>query len=103
MRTEFQPATFTSIAPNAGRPAGARAEAAVAFAFEERVAAVSATTGEASVSAALLSVTENATWSERLALNLSSLSDSPSSVARAIRESYGRSLSARPRRFHAHA
>lgn len=49
------------------------------------------------------SVTENSAWTERVVQNFSPLSESPSSVARAIRESYGRYVSARPRRFHAHA
>jgi len=60
------------------------------------------TIGDAPAGSAF-SLTENAAWSARVAQNLSSLSESPSSVARAIRETYGRYLSARPRRFHAHA
>jgi len=69
--------------------------------FEECLA-TSTTAGEPA-GVVVRSVTENAAWSERAAQNLSPLSESPSSVARVIRESYGRYLAARPRRFHAHA
>ncbi len=69
--------------------------------FDDLVAS-STTIGDAPAASAF-SLTENVAWSERVALNLSSISESPSSAARAIRETYGRYLAARPRRFHAHA
>jgi len=91
----------TDFAPRAVAVAG-RAPAPVADVRFEGVLGDSMTAGEPA-GVAVRSITENAAWSERVARNLSPLSDSPSSVARAVRESYGRILSARPRRFHAHA
>lgn len=114
MRTDFQSTNFISGGASAREAADvtprSRADGLAEARPSDFVAATSfddwladsATTSEARAPLAR-SVTENPAWTDRVALNLSPLSESPSSVARAIRESYGRYLSARPRRFHAHA
>lgn len=68
----------------------------------EALLADSATTGELR-DEPVRSITANAACTERVAQNLSPLSDPPASVDRAVRESYGRHVSARHRRFDAHA
>jgi len=69
--------------------------------FEKFLA--TSTVSEESTGPVVRSVTVNSTMSDRVAQNQSPLSEPPTSVARVIRESYGRTISARSRRFNAHA
>jgi hypothetical protein len=115
MRTEFQSTSFILGGPSSREAANGTmrthlgsglaearpATGAEASSFDEWLSR-SGTTGETRAQS-VLSLTENTAGTDRVVQNFSPLSESPSSVARAIRESYGRYLSARPRRFHAHA
>lgn len=94
-------ATEPDFGPGLGATPGRSVRIAEAPRFDDLVTR-SMTIGDAFAERPF-SLTENATWSDPVALNSSLLSEPPCSIAPAIRETYGRILSARPGRFHAHA